>query len=374
MRLSAALLVRDEADHLTRCLGSLQGIVDEVVVVDTGSTDESVAVAESFGATVLHRPWDDDFSTPRNLGLDHVTGDWVLYIDADEHLAPTTRAHVEHELADPDERHVAYRIRLRANKGFTPYWEWRMWRNRPDLRFHGVIHEAITKSILEVADREGLAIGHADLLLEHEGYVGDQTRKHRRNLPLLLQQVENDPERTYLWNQIGRIHLALGDTDGAFEAWEHAIDLVRTNGVRESVDCLAYLDLITNRAELGRPDRVLVEEADALFPDNAFILWAGAMDAIARDDHAEVERRITAVLAVDREAMARQALSVNERVITEWAHHARAMARFHLGDHAGAAADFAVAEERAPDVAEYGVKRRLAEARLASAAAETDRP
>jgi tetratricopeptide (TPR) repeat protein len=365
VRLSAALLVRDEADHLRRCLTSLQGIVDEVVVVDTGSADDSVAVAESFGATVLHRPWDDDFSAARNLGLDHVTGDWVLYIDADEHLSPTTRQHVEHELADPGEQHVAYRIRLRANKGFTPYWEWRLWRNHPDLRFHGVIHEAITKAILEVAERDDLKIGHADLLLEHEGYEGDQIAKHHRNLPLLRRQVQNDPERTYLWDHIGRIHLALGETDEALEAWGHAVDLVRANGVREAVDCLPFLDLITNLAELDRPDPDLVADADRLFPGNPFITWSAAMDAIARGDHAEVERRITAFLEVDAEQMARQSLSVNERVVGDWAHHARGMARFHLGDAAGAAADFAEAQRLAPDVAEYGVKRRLAEARIA---------
>src|SRR5690606_21584112 len=116
MRLSAALIVKDEEDHPRRCLTSLRRIADAPVVVDTGSTDGCVAVAESFGALVLHRPWDGDFGAPRNLGLDHVTGGWVIYIDADEHLHPTSRAHVEAELADPEGRYVAKKVLLRTRR------------------------------------------------------------------------------------------------------------------------------------------------------------------------------------------------------------------------------------------------------------------
>src|SRR4029077_18021100 len=86
MLLSAAIIVKDEADHLDACLSSLHGLVDEIVVVDTGSTDGSVAVAERHGAVVAHEPWRGDFSAPRNRSLDLATGDWILYIDADERV------------------------------------------------------------------------------------------------------------------------------------------------------------------------------------------------------------------------------------------------------------------------------------------------
>jgi hypothetical protein len=332
-------------------------------VVDTGSTDDSVAVADAHDAVVLHRPWDGDFAAPRNLGLDHATGDWILYIDADEHLAPVTRAHVETELADRD-GHVAYRLRLRPAHGMTPFWEFRLFRNRPDIRFHGVIHESHLGAIHAVAEQEDLAIGHADLLLEHEGYEGDQTAKHRRNLPLLRAQVVNDPDRPYLWGHLGRVLAAVGDDVEARAAWGEAIAIVRRRGVRVPADCIGHLDLITHDAQRGAPDPELVAEADRLFPENVAIAWAGALDAVARDAHEEVVDRLDRVLATDAETTARQAVSVNVRVLGDWAHHARGMARFHLGDHAGAAEDFAAAERLAPGVAEYGVKRRLAEARI----------
>lgn len=360
MRLSAALIVRDEADHLRRCLTSVRGVVDEIVVVDTGSTDASVEVAESFDAVVLHREWDGDFSVPRNLGLDHVTGDWVLYIDADEQLAPTTRAHVERELADPDGRFVAKRLKLQIRDDFTPFWEHRLWRHRPDIRFRGVIHESHLADVSRIVREEGLEIGDADLLLTHAGYEGDLTRKHQRNLPLLERQVEHQPDRTYLWAQIGRSRRALGDPEGAWAAWRHGVDLVRRNGVREPADCLVYVDLLLALAEDGRPDPDLVAEADATFGAHLGVLWAGAVTALAVGDHAATIERIDRLLALDTDELARAALTTNVRLTTEWALNARGVARFQLGDHEGAAADFAAAIDHAPDVVEYRLRHRLA--------------
>ena len=87
--IQAAIIVRDEAEHLERCLSSLDGLVDSAVVIDTGSVDDTVAVAQRHGAVIDHVPWQGDFATPRNRSLDLVDADWVLYIDADEELLPS---------------------------------------------------------------------------------------------------------------------------------------------------------------------------------------------------------------------------------------------------------------------------------------------
>src|SRR5213592_4364106 len=93
--LTAAMIARDEERHLPDCLASLTDVVDEVVLVDTGSVDSTVEIARAHGATVLHHVWRDDFSAPRNLGLDNARGRWILYIDADERLRPIERSWVE---------------------------------------------------------------------------------------------------------------------------------------------------------------------------------------------------------------------------------------------------------------------------------------
>lgn len=361
VQLAAALIVRDEAEHLRRCLTSVAGVVDEIVVVDTGSRDASVDVARSFGARVLHRTWDGDFSAARNVGLAAVTADWVLYIDADEMLRPTTKAAIRERLSEPN--HVAFRLMLRSRTDFTPYREYRIWRNRPDIRFAGVIHESIRPVVCGIAERESLAIGTIDLFLDHFGYEGDPAPKHRRNLPLLRQQVEADPDRMYLWAELGRTYAGLGDRDAALAAWREGATRLRRLPVRRPIDSLLMADLIGAGAASGHPDAALVAEADAMFPGNLIIQWAGALDAIARGDHAEVVRRFETVFAGDLDELADQALAFDHRIAGHWGHHARGMAHFHLGDFAAAARDFASAERLAPGVGEYRVKRQLAERR-----------
>ena len=89
MKLSACLIVRNEADALPRCLSALREHVFELVVVDTGSNDETPIIAEQMGANVVTLPWQDDFSAARNAALDEATGDWCLMVDADEIVQPS---------------------------------------------------------------------------------------------------------------------------------------------------------------------------------------------------------------------------------------------------------------------------------------------
>jgi hypothetical protein len=126
-------------------------------------------------------------------------------------------------------------------------------------------------------------------------------------------------------------------------------------------DALIYCDLINANTYDGRPDVSLIEEADRLFPDNVGILWFGALDAEARGSHAQVVERIDRLLATTTVTPGGDSLVMDKRVVGEWAFHLRGMARFKIGDKAGAVRDFAAAEACDPDNAEYRVKRQLAE-------------
>jgi glycosyltransferase involved in cell wall biosynthesis len=114
---SAAMIVRNEARFLAGCLDSLAGLVDEIVVVDTGSTDHSPDIAAAHGARVHHHAWREDFSAARNEALDCAVGDWILYIDADERVRPYDRSRLEHELADPSL--CAMAVRFHPRTGYT---------------------------------------------------------------------------------------------------------------------------------------------------------------------------------------------------------------------------------------------------------------
>ncbi|MBQ3336228.1 MAG: glycosyltransferase family 2 protein, partial [Selenomonadaceae bacterium] len=86
MKISACYIVKNAVEDLRRSLESLAKFVDEIVVVDTGSTDSTIDVAKNFGAKIFHAPWQNDFSAPRNVALKEATGDWIVFLDADEYF------------------------------------------------------------------------------------------------------------------------------------------------------------------------------------------------------------------------------------------------------------------------------------------------
>src|SRR5262245_25748930 len=161
--LTAAMIVRNEERFLDDCLASIHDVVDEIVVIDTGSTDGSERIARAHGARVTRLPWTGDFAAARNESMDLARGRWILYIDADERLRGAERSKVESLLREPGM--VAHTVRFRPRTGSTRYHEYRIFLNDPRIRFRGVIHETMLSAIREVAAHDGLRIGHSDLMI-----------------------------------------------------------------------------------------------------------------------------------------------------------------------------------------------------------------
>jgi tetratricopeptide (TPR) repeat protein len=217
---TASLIVRNEAERLPACLKSLAHLVDEVLIVDTGSVDATVEIAESFGARVLRFQWIDDFSAARNFGLEQCRTDWVFYIDADEELVAPSRGPVGTYLRRD---WIGANVHLRPKPNYTRYKLARLFRADPRLRFHGAIHETILPS-LEALEAEGVGlIGTTPLKIDHSGYEGEQARKHHRNLPLLLKCVKLYPARVYYWFHLTETLLALGRYEEAENAGQEGL-------------------------------------------------------------------------------------------------------------------------------------------------------
>ena len=200
-RITLCMIVRNEERFLGECLRRAQDVVDEIVIVDTGSTDRTIEIARSFGAKVIEEPWADDFSAPRNTGLRAATGDWVLALDADEFLADGAVEQIR-ELVKSD-RTSGYYMRFAnlytggKNVGVVMV---RLFRNLPGIEYCNFIHEQITPSLNALSLGRGLELSVSTVDVEHHGYADDvmvSRNKVDRNDRLFAKQLAKDPEDFY---------------------------------------------------------------------------------------------------------------------------------------------------------------------------------
>ncbi|MDW8075865.1 MAG: glycosyltransferase [Bacteroidota bacterium] len=225
--LGLAMIVRNEETTLPRCLESVRSVVDQIIVVDTGSTDRTVDIAKQFGATVYHFEWCDDFAAARNEALRHITTEWVLYLDADETLPPASAAQIRPLLERQPPQvggllctiispHRVGEGGSEIHRGAYP----RLFRNYgyPRIAFRGRIHEQITPSIIEC----GGAIVPSPIEIHHSGYDIPRAQleeKVRRNYRLLIQHVQEEPLNAYAWFQLGQTLARMqlfAEAEGAF--------------------------------------------------------------------------------------------------------------------------------------------------------------
>jgi glycosyltransferase involved in cell wall biosynthesis len=187
-RLSLTMIVKNEEKHLARCLQSVKPMVDEMIVVDTGSTDRTKQIAKEWGAKVFDFPWNDSFADARNFSLSQSTGDWNLVLDADEYFVQNLSHHIRQFI---ESKKAIGRIAIVSrymHDGEIRYSRQLSARLLPKGVFYqGRIHEQVVSDLPHVK---------TEIEVYHEGYF--QTDKTDRNLPLLLKELEEEPENPYL--------------------------------------------------------------------------------------------------------------------------------------------------------------------------------
>lgn len=215
-----SMIVKNEESVLERCLNSVQGYVDEIVIVDTGSTDQTKAIAKSLGAKVFDYHWADDFSAARNYGLAHGATDWILQLDADEELAQN-QADLAELVNDPDP--LAFFIQFRVAKTLESLSEsvasfevLRLFRRTPLVKYIMPIHERINVDDMNFIKRSKVIINHFGPTLTKKPPSSD------RNIPMLLKAVKRYPRDGLLWEQLGTEYFIKQDWRAAYEAYSQS--------------------------------------------------------------------------------------------------------------------------------------------------------
>ncbi len=197
VKLSVCMIVKNEEKFLPGALESVKDVADEIIVVDTGSTDNTIEIAESHGAKVYEKPWNDDFAEARNESLKHATGQWVLIMDADERVPEDMHDNLRALLVDV-EQFLSYSIYIQSRKEIGDLTEFsghhivRLFRKTPETKFYGAVHEQVYPS------QGSVQIPKESFYLIHLGYADTrfvQKKQTNRNIPIIKKQLEEAKEK-----------------------------------------------------------------------------------------------------------------------------------------------------------------------------------
>lgn len=290
------MIVRDEQSVLPRCLSSVAQVADEMIVVDTGSTDGTQAVARQFGAKLFEREWPGDFAAARNEAFQQASGRWILVLDADEWLTPPNAAALRKLCqAEPDRAYSLVQKNLDASGQFIRNAIVRLIPNRPGVRYVYPIHEEVNPALAQA----GIPVCATDVEIEHSGYATGEAlaAKARRNRAIITAALARQPDSaeaqhlhyhlaTSLFDE-GRWAEAAEEFEWCLAAVPPGSRLARVSGLRAAECCFL----------LGSVDR-----AAALLPgdeqtSHPAALFLQAQIAVARRDPEAARRCYEALLA-----------------------------------------------------------------------------
>jgi tetratricopeptide (TPR) repeat protein len=284
------MIVKNEEATLAHCLESVRPVVDEMIVLDTGSTDRTVEIAQDFGAIIYHFDWCDDFSAARNESLRHCTGDWVLILDADEAIDPLDYEKVRNACLNPFAD--AYDLRQRnymhtANstsldsavllnetdysegKNFMFYADnpcLRLAKNFEGLSFFGKIHESLGHWLLS----HGKTMAEHSIVLHHYGKLFSDREEHKAQYYFLLAKQDAEKRPTDTWAQFNLLQQAL-----IAGKWEIALGAAQASlGTQAEVQPLIFYGAGLALQELGN-HKEAIKYFDMLLrhaPDHAMTL------------------------------------------------------------------------------------------------------
>lgn len=261
--ISLCMIAKNEAKNLDRCLSSAKPWVDEIILVDTGSTDATMEIARQYGAKVYQHEWEMNFAKARNQAIGYASGDWIMILDADEELEQSTCSQLK-ELTQAPEPICAFLFKLRnqvvGQEGTTFVWHPRLFRNHVGFQYEGMVHN---KPMVNGQ------IVRCDVTLIHYGYADPDPKtmleKFNRRMEMIGNWVDKEPDNPMAHSYLA--HAMLGFSGGSEvqareNAWkaiwhaEKALELMQAAGAR-GTEPHAYYPIILSLSNLHEDDRAL---------------------------------------------------------------------------------------------------------------------
>ena len=290
--LSICMIVKNEEESLPKCLKSIQGLWDELVIVDTGSTDKTKEIIQSFGATLVEFEWINDFSAARNISLKYATGNWVLWLDADDIMLEEDKLRIKAIVQTTPDRAYGFLVKNSTDGGKTGsvFNQIRMFPNFKNLLFEGAIHEQVLPSI----ERNKMPVEYSTIKVIHSGYLDDDivAQKQKRNLDILLSEHDASPDTfsSVKLYSVGGAYQDLKEFENAMSWYQRSMDRAQKTGEDPHILAVAPFKIGACLASLGKLKEALNITEERLKVDPAHgegrLLLAQILDKLERDEEA----------------------------------------------------------------------------------------
>jgi|SRR6516164_1974872 glycosyltransferase involved in cell wall biosynthesis len=297
-RVSLCMIVKNEEANLAPCLEPVAALVDEIVIVDTGSSDGTREVAARFGARIFEFPWADSFAAARNESLRHAVGQWIFWLDGDDRLDNDNRPKLRALIADLKDDNIAYVMRClcpaaTAEKSDTLFDHVRLFRNLPGARWQYRVHE----QILPALESLGAQIQRTDITIHHTGYQDEtqKARKRERDLRLLLLEDAEHPGDPYTLFNLGWLYQESGALNDAWNYYRRSLEWVQPG---QSFAPKLYAMFARVCRQLGRASEALAvcREGLARYPDHPEVLFQQAFCMYVLGDQIGTETSLLKLL------------------------------------------------------------------------------
>ncbi|MMZ48847.1 SPBc2 prophage-derived glycosyltransferase SunS [compost metagenome] len=264
--IALCMIVKNEQEYLRRCLDSVKDKVNQIVIVDTGSTDETVNIAKEYTNEVYHMDWTNNFAAARNESIKYATTEYILVLDADEYLEES--ADLQKEIASGADYYFTKIHNIMSFDRALNHLAIRIFSNNKELYYQNRLHEH-----LNIMD-EGIDFksGQAGLIIMHTGYTDEMMEgreKAKRNLPLMLKEVEENPTVYNLFN-MGRTYMWVGKYEKAIPFLQRAYPMSKNLTIAPDL----VITLCRSLGEMKRYDEALqiLQEATIVYPNEVDLL------------------------------------------------------------------------------------------------------